>query len=478
MNRNIIRLAALLLPLLGMVSSCSDKEDIVFDHEQAAFETKADAILMEAIMPASTTAEEDVYIVGAFNGLDDKSVIGNEKYKLTPSETIAEKRGIYLNPHDFVNGKTLADGYHFVSSAQRNEVSALGDTIIRTENPAVGTRTNVYITKWAAYFDPAPEEVTHDGFVVYVDNQTTWDTLTLYMWGDVNDLNGGWPGMAPTGTVVVDGTTYTYFDMGEANAGLAENLIFNNNGGGLQLPDFAYTIDHDVYLRITDTGVEELNAGPKHDGFVVYVDNQTTWDALTLYMWGDVNDLNGGWPGMAPTGTQTIKGVTYTYFDMGEANTGLKENLIFNNNNGGSQLSDFAYTIDHDVYLRITDSGVEEIGGSSEEKPADPAAETFRLFVDNQTGWENSAMYVWGDTELFGGWPGAAASSTQEIDGVTYQVWEIGKDGATYHLILNNNGGGEQFDCPDALTATQDYYYKVTDAGWTKITPASAKRNR
>lgn len=274
-----------------------------------------------------------------------------------------------------MNGKTLADGYHFVSSAQRNEVSALGDTIIRTENPTVGTRTNVYITKWAAYFDPAPEEVTHDGFVVYVDNQTTWD-------------------------------------------------------------------------------------------------------ALTLYMWGDVNDLNGGWPGMAPTGTQTIKGVTYTYFDMGEANTGLKENLIFNNNNGGSQLSDFAYTIDHDVYLRITDSGVEEIGGSSEEKPADPAAETFRLFVDNQTGWENSAMYVWGDTELFGGWPGAAASSTQEIDGVTYQVWEIGKDGATYHPILNNNGGGEQFDCPDALTATQDYYYKVTDAGWTKITPASAKRNR
>ena len=136
MNRNIIRLAALLLPLLGMVSSCSDKEDIVFDHEQAAFETKADAILMEAIMPASTTAEEDVYIVGAFNGLDDKSVIGNEKYKLTPSEIIAEKRGIYLNPHDFVNGKTLADGYHFVSSAQRNEVSALGDTLCSNKLPA------------------------------------------------------------------------------------------------------------------------------------------------------------------------------------------------------------------------------------------------------------------------------------------------------------------------------------------------------
>jgi hypothetical protein len=45
---------------------------------------------------------------------------------------------------------------------------------------------------------------------------------------------------------------------------------------------------------------------------------------------------------------------------MGEANTGLNENLIFSNN-GSSQLGDFNYTIDHDVYLHITTSGVEEI---------------------------------------------------------------------------------------------------------------------
>lgn len=52
---------------------------------------------------------------------------------------------------------------------------------------------------------------------------------------------------------------------------------------------------------------------------------------------------------------------------------------------------------------------------------------------------------------------------------MAYQVWEIGKDGATYHPILNDNGGGAQVDCPDALTATQDYYYKVTASGWELI---------
>jgi len=156
--------------------------------------------------------------------------------------------------------------------------------------------------------------------------------------------------------------TYTYFDMGAANTGLNENLIFNN-GEGSQLADFNFTIDRDIYLRVTASGVEELGepVSVQHDGYAVFVVNKTGWDAIALYMWGDVNDLNGGWPGMTPTGEQTIKGVTYTYFDMGEANTGLSENLIFNNAGGGNQLADFAYTIDHDVYLEVTASGVTEI---------------------------------------------------------------------------------------------------------------------
>lgn len=360
--KNILRMAMLLLPLSGLLGSCSSEEDLVFDHEKPAFELKSDKILLEVIPPSATAADEDVYIVGAFNGLDDASVIGNDQWKLTPSETIAQKRGIYLDPASFVAGKTLADGWHFVSSVQRNEVTALGGTVNRTDNYAVGTRTNIYISNWAAYFDPAPVEKEHDGFVVYVDNQTTWgDALAMYMWGDVNDLNGGWPGMQPTGTEVKDGVTYTYFDMGEENSGLTENLIFNNNGGGSQLADFNFTITRDLYLRITDTGVEEITNEPKHDGYAVFVDNQTSWgDGLTLYMWGDVNDLNGGWPGMQPTGTQVINGVTYTYFDMGVGNTGLEEHLIFSNS-GASQFDGPVYKIDHHLYLRLTDTGATEI---------------------------------------------------------------------------------------------------------------------
>lgn len=366
MKKNIFCLTTLLLCIAGLISSCSDKEDIVFDHEKPAFELKADKILLEVIPPSTTNASDDIYIVGACNGLTDESVIGNDTWKLNLSDDITGKRGIYLDPTTFVSGKTLADGYHFVNSTQRNEVTSLGDNITRTESPAVGTRTNMYISKWAAYFDSAPEKPVHDGFVVYVDNQTSWNSLYLYQWGAVNDLNGAWPGATPTGIEVKDGITYTYFDMGDANSGLAQNLIFNN-GEGTQLKDFAYTIDHDLYLRITDAGVEEINAAPVHDGFTVFVKNETGWDNLYLYQWGDVNDLNGAWPGAEPTGTQTINGVEYTYFDMGDANTGLKQNLIFNNGNG-TQLKDFSYTIDHDVYLDITASGVTEISMDANAK--------------------------------------------------------------------------------------------------------------
>ena len=99
----------------------------------------------------------------------------------------------------------------------------------------------------------------------------------------------------------------------------------------------------------------------KHDGYAVFVLDQTGWDAITLYMWGDVNNLNGAWPGMQVTGTENVKGIEYKYFDMGATNTGKSESLIFNNNNGGTKLKDFAYTINRDIYLAVTASGVREI---------------------------------------------------------------------------------------------------------------------
>ena len=468
-TRNIYSLIVVLLAALTVMTSCSKDEDIVFDHERQQFETRADRILLEFIAPYGTAVDEEIYIMGAFNG--DSASMGKEEWKLMKAPGSDIKWGIYLDPATFVSGKTLADGFRFYSATQGTEFTVKGEMANHTDNPGVGTFTNVWGERWESYYWSGDgPEIEHDGFVVYVIDETGWANLNLYMWGDVNDLNGGWPGMTPTGKQKIGGTEYTYFDMGAANTGLNENLIFNN-GEGSQLADFNFTIDHDLYLRVTASGVEEMvePVVVEHDGYAVFIGNKTGWDEIALYMWGDVNDLNGGWPGMLPTGEQTIKGVTYTYFDMGAANTGLAENLIFNNNGAGNQLADYAYTIDHDVYLEVTSSGVTEIDPNNYtggDTPEPQPSGLHYIYVDNQSGWDAISLYAWGDKEFFGNWPGVAPTGSKTVDGVDYIYWEFTSAGETEHLIFNNSGGGMQ--TPDFdVVLDRDYFLTVTAEGVT-----------
>ena len=481
MNKKVYSLLLALLALTGVFSSCKSNDDIVFDHERQQFETRADRILLEFIAPFGTTAAEEVYIIGPFNGnaltADEDGHYGepalDEAYKLVKAENSNVKWGVYLDPAAFVGGKTLADGFSFSSKTQGREYTITGEEAIHFDNPGVGTFTNVWGQRWEAYYWEGGEapEPEHDGFCVYVDDQTGWDVLTLYMWGDVNDLNGGWPGMQVTGTWNHDGITWKYFDFGAENSGLNENLIFNNGGAGNQLPDFNFTIDRNIYLRITADGVEELTPEPavQHDGYALFVLNQSSQTELALYAWGDAEAF-GGWPGMQPTGTQVINGNEYIYFDMGQANTGLNLNLIPNNNNGGVQWEggDLNFTIDHDIYLRIFDGGYEIIskdyqpGDTPEPGPGpepEPTVEKVVIAVKNSVGYADPHLYVWGDSEACGGWPGAAPVKTTDNG---WCLFELPSQG-TFNLILNNNGNGLQLDGP-AVTNTATRFFDVNES--------------
>lgn len=503
-----------MLPLMMLLGSCA-QEEIVFDHEQPAFETKEGMILLEVIVPSSTKADDVIYISGAFNG-GDEAAAENVMWHLEKSTTIDKKWGIYLDPSTFVDGKTLADGYRFISAREGEERTAKNEAVNRTENPAPGTRANIYLSYWNLFFYVAPE-IEHDGPVLYVDNKTSWDALALYAWGDAEAF-GGWPGMQPTGEIVIDGTTWTYFDLGEANRGLNLNLIFNNNGAGSQLGDYNVTLDKDEYfLVITDEGVEVANSIPSHEGTIrVYVDNQASWEAIALYQWGDVNDLGGGWPGVQPAGTAKIAGVEYTYFEYAIADVeGLGQNLIFNNNGGGIQTGDMPVTFSADVvdhfYLIYGEKDCVVIedpfnrepvggdeggegetpgegenpgeggcgcdcegckdctGGSTEEPevPADPVPVVF--YVQNNTPWTPTYLYAWGTElpEIFGGWPGTALENNVTCGGVAYSRVETTATAydLEYHPIMNNGTGGEggQYDTP-AVTLAQ---YNFIVAGET-----------
>ena len=473
-----------------LLASCQ-QEQIVFDHEQQQFATLENAILIELIAPIGTSVDEEIYIIGAFNGMDEKAVIGNVAWQLEKAELSDKKWGIYLFPTDFVDGKTLADGFSFVSKKSGLEYTIKGEPATHSLTAKVGQMYNVWADRWASYFASDGEQVQHDGPVVYVLDESGFGQLNLYMWGDVNDLNGGWPGMAVTGTETINGMELKYFDIGADNEGLSETLIFSDNGSN-QLADYGPVVlssSEPIYLHITAEGaIEELKMdnAVEHDGAAVYVLDGLEWGMnTTLYMWGDVNDLNGGWPGMAVTGTEKIGDYTYMYFDMGAANAGLNENLIFSNN-GSSQLADYAYTIGENIYLYLTSEGAQLIADPAnpgdvvwfdpQAKPKEEA--TLDIWIYNATN-TLSPLHVdaWGSKEVFGAWPGKAINSMDSaaILNLPLSHTQItGFVGDEYHLIFNNNAGTQLADYDIKVEAvTNELYIKVSDEGVTPLSIAA-----
>lgn len=181
----------LMLPLLALLGSCDKQEEIVFDHELPQFELKENAILLEVIMPQGTTAAEELYIAGAFNGGDE--AVGKLEWRLEKAPNSDVKWGIYLLPSAFANGKTLADGFYFVSNKKGVERTVKNEDVMHTLNVGVGTRTNVMVARWESYFLPPT-----DGPVVPKDKIMLKLTVPGYtsansviaLYGNVNGWNG------------------------------------------------------------------------------------------------------------------------------------------------------------------------------------------------------------------------------------------------------------------------------------------------
>ena len=92
---------------------------------------------------------------------------------------------------------------------------------------------------------------------IFVNDQTGWDALGLYAWGD-GELFGAWPGEASVGDSIVNGTNYKVFLL-DTNSG-NYHLIFNNWNNGLQLPDYDIVADRDYFFTITAEVVTEDHA--------------------------------------------------------------------------------------------------------------------------------------------------------------------------------------------------------------------------
>ena len=256
----------------------------------------------------------------------------------------------------------------------------------------------------------------------------------------------------------VSGVEYTVFGLPAEMAGKNLNLIFNNNGGGQQLADFAITVPEDeIFLNINANYYVDFTGGnPRgEDSYIYVLDNMGWGENLHMYAWGD-SEIFGGWAGAAGEAVGSFCGTPAYRFLVVAEHSGKTEHLIFNNGNGGdgNQFDGPEVKVGEDLFYSISDY------------TCDVAEPVVRVYVQDNTGWDALYVYVWGTSEIFGGWPGAAVSGEQTIGETTYKYAEIPAAcfGNTANIIFNNNAGTqlENFDVLKDQKVGSDFFFTLT----------------
>ncbi|MGQ1946533.1 starch-binding protein [Geofilum sp. OHC36d9] len=98
-----------------------------------------------------------------------------------------------------------------------------------------------------------------------------------------------------------------------------------------------------------------------------------------------------------------------------------------------------------------------------QEETVEPEELTIR-FKQTAGAWEEFAVYAYGDSEVYGGWPG--------------QVLEVGTDGwysftvpinRPINFILNDNGNGQQMDFLTDPVSDACYELNTSDGTWSAV---------
>jgi hypothetical protein len=466
-----------ILSVFGAALAGCAPEEITFSHENPAFEAKEGMILIEAIAPTGIVAGDEIYIIGPAIG-DSASVVGvKPEYQLEQSTEISRKWGVYLDPTRFLDGKTLADGFRFVAVDKGHEVTPLNKEPEHTLNAQTGKSYNVYMAgAWSNDFivQPLVDLPEHLNFRVYILDNSGWDDVCLYIYGDKNDLGGAWPGISVTGTEEIGGKEYKYFEVGPEANQLAEHLIFNNAGNGAQTPgdqepvitfenaDYFFSITADGCTALKNPGMDrkaELGEIPEPEpvyptpGYKMYVQDETSWPGnLFVHLWTD--GYSTEWPGLAVSSTEEIDGVTYKVFDLpGEVNGKSISFIAHSDQNDGENRQQVEnVSIDGSVAYKITASSAEAVTA-----PADPV----RIFLTDERHWPgNLYIHMWNDGGVSTEWPGISGEMVN-FNGTNYLMFTAPRNlsGQTVSAIIHSDENDGENRIETTMKLDKDRFY-------------------
>ncbi len=161
----------------------------------------------------------------------------------------------------------------------------------------------------------------------------------------------------------------------------------------------------------------------------------------------------------------TIEETSQLFFDMYTSNMyQVAEQLLG---------EDFEAPVNLELRVVATYDGLEEALTSNSitvvlqqevvEEPEEPVELTIR-FKQTAGDWDEFAVYAWGESEVYGGWPGLKLDS----DANGWYAFTVPVN-RPINLIINNNGGGQQFDFLADPTEDACYEFDTGAGTWTAV---------
>jgi hypothetical protein len=188
------------------------------------------------------------------------------------------------------------------------------------------------------------------------------------------------------------------------------------------------------------------------------------WEEYAVYGWGDA-EVFGGWPGLVLQPNEE----GWCSFTV-PVNRPI--NLIINNNDNGKQF-DFLKDPTEDLAFEFE---ISETDNSCVWTPVEipdlwiPEDLDIYFKVLSSSGWDEFAVYAWGDAEVFGGWPGL----TLEPNAEGWYSFTVPTN-RPINLIINNGGNNAQFNFLTDPKESLAYEFEIgagdNNCVWTVVAP-------
>ena len=330
----------------------------------------------------------------------------------------------------------IGDGEQVALTPGKAATFTLGEDMLEGESKTVtwsATNAEGVEKTGTATFNKKKEVVipTPTGIFAYFLAPAEWSDIHVWAWNDTDNFTGGtWPGVSCTKTdMKKNGLDVWMWKFDGDLAGAPTNIIFNNNGNGVnQTETFAF-VNGAVYNRSGKTN-EKIDAPVNTAAKVTLSPNGGDFQKTISVTATLSNNAKSGWYKIGD-GEQVAftpgKAATFTLgADMME---GESKTVTWSATNTDNETKTGSATFNKIKEVVIpTPTGI------------------FAYFLA-PAEWSDIHVWAWNDTDNFTGgtWPGVSCTKTDmKKNGLDVWMWKFDGDltGAPTNIIFNNNGNG------------------------------------